>query len=287
MNRSPRPSAPSLPPPDASVMGGSAELLASIEALAPDAVGILQYGNVGSVLVESRSICWAFASIMKWRLSTLLRQQRSPPLDLAYIEDLIDDCRKTGKPLGETLLATGNISPEGLRMALFSHVVEAVGHIAKSGAACTGFTPHDGVSYDARFVFSTADILAALGARRDRAQAAAAKRGLRLALVPGSRGLAFVRDGIGPVAIAVEGTPALRVPEIIDMCGWASSLLDVTSVFDEGVQIATGSGVSSSSVVTWKAGETQYVALCETRAASALLVARVDEALALSMESRT
>jgi hypothetical protein len=287
MNRYSRSSAPSLPPPDASVLIGAAELLASVEALAPDDVGILQYGSSGNVLVESRGICWAFASGMKRRLSTLLRQQRSPPLELSFIEDTLEECRRNRRPLGEALLATGHISEEGLRMALFSHVVEAVARIAQSGADCAGFTPHDGVTYDPRFVFSPAEVLAALGGRRDRAQAAAAKRGLRTTLVPGSRGLAFVRDSMGPVAIAVEGTPALRVPEILDMCSWASTLFDVTTVFDDDVRVATGSGNNSNAVVTWKAGDTQFVAVCENRAASALLMARLDETLVSNMESRT
>jgi hypothetical protein len=287
MNRPTRSSAPSLPPPDASVMLGAADLLASVETLAPDAVGILQYGGSGNVLVESRAICWAYATGMKRRLSTLLRQQRSPPLELSFIEEALEECKRNRRPLGEALLATGHISEEGLRMALFSHVVEAVARIVQSGTGCAGFIPHDGATYDPRFVFSTAEILVALGARRDRAQAAAAKRGLRTTLVPGSRGLAFVRDDIGPVAIAVEGTPALRVPEILDMCGWASSLFDVSSVFDDDVRIATGSGHDSNAVVTWRAGDTQFVAVCESRAASALLMARIDEALVSSMEART
>jgi hypothetical protein len=286
MNRPSRSSAPSLPPPDASVMQGVADLLASVESLPPDAVGILQYGSSGNVLVESRTICWAYASGMKRRLSTLLRQQRSPPLELTFIEEALEECKRNRRPLGEALLATGHISEEGLRMALFSHVVEAIARIVQSGTDYAGFVAHDSATYDPRFVFSTAEILAALGARRDRAQAVAAKRGLRSTLVPGSRGLAFVRDGIGPVAIAVEGTPALRVPEILDMCGWAASLFDVSTVFDDDVQIATGSGHDSNAVVTWKTGETQFVAVCESRATSALLMARIDAALLSSMESR-
>lgn len=276
-----------MPPPDASIMIGATDLLASVELLAPDAVGMLQYGAEGTLLVESRSICWAAAAGMKHRLSTLLRQQRSPPLDTDYIEELLVACRRSGTPLGEALLASGHISAEGLRIALFSHVVEAIARIARSGASCTGFVRHGGASYDPRFMFSTGEVLAALGARRDRAQAAAAKRGLRTALVPGSRGLAFVRDGIGPVAIAVEGTPSLRVPEIVDMCGWASSLFDVSTVFDGDVRIAAGGGGDSSAVVTWKAGETQFVAVCQSRAASALLMARIDELLVANTELRT
>jgi hypothetical protein len=138
-------------------------LLASVESLPPDAVGLLQYGQSGTVLVESRAVCWAFASGMRRRLSTLLRQQRSPPLEASYIEELIEDCRRSGRPLGEVLLATGHISQEGLRTALFSHVVEAVARIAQSGADCVGFSPHERASYDPRFTFSTAEVLAALG----------------------------------------------------------------------------------------------------------------------------
>ena len=268
-------------------MSASAQLLSSIEALPADAVGLLDFGIEGTVLVESRSICWAVAAGMKRRLSALLQQQRSPPLEAGYIEQVLAECRRTRQPLGEALLATGHISQDGLRMALFTHVVEAIGRIARSGERCQGFVPHEGPSYDARFVFTTAEILAALGARRDRAQAAAAKRGLRTTLIPGTRGLAFMRDDDGPVTIAVEGTPALRVPEIMDVCQWASSLLDVSAVFDDDVRIASGGRSDSSSVVTWKSGEIQYVAVCESRAASALIVARVDAALATGLELRT
>jgi hypothetical protein len=273
--------------PDASILSGAAGLLSSIEALAPDAVGLLDFGGDGSVLVESRAICWAVAAGMKRRLSALLQQQRSPPLEASYIEHVLAECRRTGQPLGEALLATGHVSADGLRMALFTHVVEAIGRIVRSGARCEGFEKHTGRSYDARFSFTTAEILAALGARRDRALAAAAKRGLRSMLIPGTRGLAFMREDMGPVMIAVEGAPPLRVPEIVDVCEWASSLLDVSAVFDDDVRIASGGRSDSSSVVTWKAGETQYVAICESRATAALIVARIDAALATGLELRS
>jgi hypothetical protein len=286
MRQSSGPIAPSVIP-DASVLSGAAELLSSIEALAPDAVGLLDFGPDGSVLVEARAVCWAVTPGMKRRLSALLQQQRSPPLEASYIEAVLAECRRTGRPLGEALLATGQISEEGLRTALFTHVVEAIGRIARSHVPCAGFERHRGPSYDARFVFTTAEILAALGARRDRALAAAAKRGLRTTLLPGTRGLAFVRDQSGPVTIAVEGTPALRIPDIVDVCGWASSLLDVSSVFDDDVRIATGGRSDSSSVVTWMSGETQFVAICESRATSALIVARVNSALDAELELRS
>jgi len=71
------------------------------------------------------------------------------------------------------------------------------------------------------------------------------------------------------------------------MCGWASSLFDLTTVFDDDVRIATGCGATSNAVVTWKTGDTQFVAVCENRAASALLIARIDAAFVANVEGRT
>jgi hypothetical protein len=279
MDRASHPSLPPSIPADASAVLGAARLLAHVESLPHDATGMLECGSEGMLLIEQRSICWAVASGMRKRLSTLLRTQRSPPLDSSYIEELLRECRERGTPLGEALLSTGHISEEGLRTALYHHIAEAVGRIGKAGTCAYRFVPHASASYAARFSFSTAEVLAALGGSRDRAQAAAAKRALRTSLIPGSRGLAFVRDDSGPIAIAVEGTPALRVPEILDMCSWACSLFDVSTIFDSEVRVATGTSLERNAVVTWRSGETQFVALCENRAASALLVSRLDEAL--------
>jgi hypothetical protein len=270
---------PSTIPAGASVMGGAAQLLEQVESLPADASGALLYGAEGVVLVESRRVCWSAAAGMTRRFNKLLLQQRSPPLEESYVQRVLRECQHTGKRLGEALLASGHITEDGLRAALFNHVVESIARIAQSEVRCEGFTPHAGQGYDPRFEFSTAEIFIALGARRDRALATAARQRLASSLSADARGLAFVRDASGPVAIAAEGSPVFRVPEIIDLCTWAMGVFDVASVIDEDVRIATGTSGSSDGVVTWRLADSQFVAVCTNRAASALLVSRLNDAI--------
>ena len=222
---------------------------------------------------------------MKRRLSSLLRQQRSPPLEHDYVESVLRECQATGRPLGEALLAGGQISEEGLRAALFSHVAEAVARIALSGARCDTFNPRPGPGYDPHFVFSTAEVLAALGARRNRALAAAARRQLRAVMAVDTRGMAFVRDEIGSVIVATEGRPALKVPQLLELCDWASGLFDVAAVVDPGVRIVATGSAEANAVVAWRAGETLHVVVCANRATAALVTTRVGTALQSNAEA--
>ena len=280
MGQRSRMSVPSTIPVDPNLISGAVHLLAEVEALPPDASGVLVYADEGVILVECGRVCWAAASGMTQRFSKLLLQQRSPPLEERYVQDILRDCQETGKRLGEALLATGQISEEGLRAALFNHVVESIARLSRSGARCDGFTPHVGRGYDPRFDFTTAEIFIALGARLDRALAMAAKQRLIHSLPPDTRGLAFVCEATGPVAIAAEGRPVFRVPEILDVCSWAAGVLDLASVLDDDVHIATGTSGDSDGVVTWRGADLQFVVVCPNRAASALLVARLNNALA-------
>ncbi|HKU41921.1 MAG TPA: hypothetical protein VJR89_27375 [Polyangiales bacterium] len=279
MERSTRTSLPSTIPVDAGTMSGAVLLLAQLESLPPDASGVLLFGSEGVVLVESRKVCWAAAPGMGRRLNKLLLQQRNPPLEEGYVDRVLRDCQFTGRPLGEALLAAGDITADGLRAALFHHILESIARIAHSGVRCEGFTPHAGRGYDPRFAFSTAEILIALGARRDSALAAAARQRLTHSLPPDARGLAFVRDAVGPVAMAIEGDPTFRVPEIVDMCAWATGLFEAAAIVDEDIRIATGTSGDSNGVVTWRVAELQFVAVCPNRAASAMLMARLNEGM--------
>ncbi|MCB9594777.1 MAG: hypothetical protein H6719_18800 [Sandaracinaceae bacterium] len=267
-------------PADAALLHGAVELLGTIEELPSDATGVLGFGSYGKVLVESRSICWAVALGMEQRLTELLRHQRNPPLPREFVDDLFRECKRTGRHLGETLLASGEISEAGLRTALFRHTTEAIAHIARSGAKCEGFVPHAQAGYDARFVFTPPEVLASIGGRCDRALAAAARVHLDVRLVPDSQGLAFIRDArmSTPVIVAVGAQTDLRVAHLLDLASWASSLFDVADLFDPGVRFVTGTWRSSNAVVAWRDGETYYAARCASRAAATILAARLDEA---------
>ena len=251
-------------------------VLNHVDELAPDATGALQFGASGTILVQLGHVGWAVAPPMEQRLTQLLRLQHSPPLDARAIEDVLAECRRQGVSLGEGLLSSGVVSEEGLRTALFRHSTEAITHIAEAGALCDGFVRHAGAGYDPRFVFSTAEILASLGALRNRALAAAASRHLREVLVADARGLAFICEPTGPVLCCVQARPAVRVSEILDLSAWASGLFDVAQAFDSGVQIAVGSSGPNDAVVCWRTIDALYAAVCANHATSALTMSRLD-----------
>jgi len=265
------------------VLGRALALLDRVETLPADAVGALRFGDRGSVLVESRLVCWAVASDMQHRLTELLRHQQDPPLDRAHFVELYRQCKDDNAPLVEALLSRGGVSASGLRAALFRHTAEAIAHLAMSDASYEGFVPH--APYRARFLFSTNEILACLGARGDPALALAAQRTLEDTLVPDTSGWAFVRDGSrgAPVVVAVKNA-ALRGEEMIEICAWVSSLFDVTQVFDDAVRIASASWPGGRYVVAWRERETYFAAASANRAGAARLVAAVDERLMPSAE---
>ena len=255
------------------------EIVGRLEALPADAVGALRFGDHGVVLVEARSVSWAEAAGMQQRFAQLIRHQRSPPLERAYLQDLYRQCKNDQTPFVEALLASEAVGPQGLRAALFRHVAEAIAHLAMRGARCDGFTPN--ARFQARFSFSPIEILAGLGARNDPALAVVAAGHLDSTLVPETSGWAFLRDAGqgGPVIIAVAGEPALRGAEMFELSVWAGGLFDVTSVFDDDVRVASASFEDGRNVVAWRRGEVYYAAACANRAGSARLVAALDATL--------
>lgn len=241
-------------------------------------------------LVESGRVCWAVAEGMERRLSDLLRHQRRPPLDRDELEGILRACRTSGTPLGEALLSRGRITEQGLRSALFRQATEAIAHIAILSNGGAEFIPHGGARYDARFPFSPVEIYAALGARKDRATAAAATRELESIVPEGAVAFAFDVDEsqqVGAV-MTVIGDPAFRVAELLDACTWARSLFELASAVDPSIAIATGRwrdggrslglGTSQASLVTWRSMGLLFCSLCSTQGAYAVLTGRLANA---------
>jgi hypothetical protein len=230
------------------------------------------------VLVHSRRVCWAAASGMQQRVTELLRFERDPPLERDFFLELYRRCRDRGAPLAEALLATGHVSPAGLRAALFSHTAEAIAQLADSGARPDDFVPHARARYDARFVFSSGQILAGLGARRDRELAIAAQRTLETTLVPETAGWAFTRDGgVGlPVLVAVSGAPPVSVAEMLEACVWACGVFDVTGVVESDVRVASGVWSDARSIIAWRTPSAHFAALCRSRVGAARLLSRLE-----------
>jgi hypothetical protein len=262
------------------LIDGAARILTQVDDLDENATGALRFDGTGIVFVEARSVCWAIAVGMERRLTDLLCQQRSPPIESSALEELVKGCRAKGTPVGEALVASGQVSEAGLRSALARQTAEAIVRIAQSGARCHGFEEHTRSGYDARFVFPTSEILARIGANRQRALAAAARQRLADVLVPDTSGVAFVHDDCEriPVLVAAMGAAPQRVDDLLDVCRWVVRLFDAAAPFDPATHIAAASW-RGSGLVVWRSQQITFAALCTTRASSTVLLSRLSAAL--------
>jgi hypothetical protein len=260
------------------ILASALTLLVRIDEL-PDESGAIQCGQHGVVLVEARRVCWAAASGMLPRFAELVRHDGDPRLDRAHIELLYRQSREGGVRFTDALLATGRVSEDELRAALFSHTVEAIAHLARRGPDPLGFVPHARGRYDAQFAFTTAEILACLGARTDRGLAARARAKLEETLVAETSGWAFVRSsGLSqPVVLAVAGDTPSPIGEMIEISTWATGLFDVAAVFDPEVRVASG-WFDSGAIVAWRGEGVHFAARSPTRAGAVRLLDKLDSA---------
>ena len=256
------------------------DILAEIQAQPANATGVLQFGKRGAVLIESRAICWAVVESMPQRLTELLRHQRNPPIDRTYLQRLVNDCKSEGLPVGEALLASGHISEVGLRVALFRQTAEAIAHMARMELRSTRFVPHSSCGYDPRFRYSPLEILAALGARNERALAASAAAHLTrvLAKINGgsfgvqASGFACVAEcSADPMLIASTRASTLDVHQALDLARWCLGAFDGSKDVTPTAEIVCGKSAAHS-VVCWQEGPIRYVAACISPSASALLL---------------
>lgn len=200
-------------------------VLKALEAAGPDTTGALQIAGPHHgclVFVESGRICWAAAPGLAPRLTELLRVVAEPPLTAAQMQQLYEACRRTGRPLGETLLHHGRISPAALSEALLRHTCEALLVLAGAPLRPAAWISRDGRGYDARFSFTPVQVLLALAALP-------AFGGEALSIlarhVPAGRwGLAFGGSAEAPVLVAACGAvpPRFASLEALDAVGrWA------------------------------------------------------------------
>jgi hypothetical protein len=274
----PRPRIPPSIAPEPALLVGALRLMVAVEDLPEGATGVLHVGPHGVLLLESRRICWAAAVGMEPRFAELLKQELQVELSRAQFDDLWRQCREDGAQFTSTLLKAGVVTEGSLRAAFFSQTVEATAHLARSGPGSEYFVPHARGRYNARFTFHPAEIIAALGARTNRALTVDATRVLEETLVNDTGGCAFVRDGGTslPVVISAAGDAPLRVADMLALCGWASALFDVTTVFDPDVRVAAGTWSGFGCVVAWRVGQVQFAALSPNRAGATRIVAKLD-----------
>ncbi|HEU5072851.1 MAG TPA: hypothetical protein VFU02_01730 [Polyangiaceae bacterium] len=254
-------------------------LLERIERLPEDATGALMLGtgahNHGIVLIERGRICWAVSSEMKRRLVDLLCHQAEPALSKSSIESIYNDCRSLNKPLGECLVDSGLITERGLWRALRQHTAEAIAVIAgKLVPSDIEFQHHKRQRYDARFTYSTTEVLVTLGALRDQSTATLARTELKRCVPESGRGAAYTRDrdGAGIIPIGEVGTGDVASEAFMDMGAWATSALDVAAAVTSEVRALTGTTPEGQSIVAWSDAGIIYAVLCPTLRSYARLV---------------
>jgi hypothetical protein len=266
------------------LLASTVQLLQHVEELPSGATGALAFGDDGVILVENKRICWAIANDMKQRLTDILCQQADPPLQRAEVEQLFRRCKQSGIPLGEALVSNGLVSETDLRAALERHNCEAIVRLARGRDIKTPrFSRHANRGYDPRFVFTTAELLAALAGTRRHELGAQARTHMTEVLVHDASGFAFLREGRSPqpVIIAVDPSYQLLVNDALEIGSWASRSLDVAAFVDPGTQIVSATWCSRTAVVAWRQREIHYAAVCSSRPASTLLFRQVTRHLGI------
>jgi len=234
-------------------------LLRGIDGLPPGASGALALTDrdrcQGTILIEDRRVCWAGASDMENRLTDLLRTQRKVPLSPVEFEGVYQECRLSNLPLGETLVARGLVSSEGLRRALRQHTAEAVARLSTATWLKLTWTPNRTRRYDAQFTFGTSELLCCIGALGVEAKAEEADRTLREVTPDRSVGVAFLTGTDHLLPVAQVSAESWRSQSLLDLGEWALAALEN----GEGEGSVLGSDTASSLKRAWRSGETVFI----------------------------
>jgi hypothetical protein len=264
----------SAPPPGEELL----LLLDRVESMTEGSTGALMVGSDsdGVILVEAGRVCWAVAARMQGRMSDLLRSQADPPLDGAALDRVFARCRAEGRPLGETLVADGLVTEEGLRAVLLQHTTEALVQISASDLSLVRWVEHRQRRYDARFTFSPVELL--VHAAAVSAPVVAGRAAARLAWIveSGGSGAAFARfDGVTRRrAVAQVGCDRLGIRGVSELGEWMRNALGLCRAFDQGVDAVIAVTPEPRWLVAWRYDDIEYVAICDDPSAVACVVAR-------------
>jgi hypothetical protein len=215
---------------------------------------------------------------MRPRLTELLRHQQDPPIPRESIEAVLRACRSERLPIGEALVRSGLVSETGLRAALLEQTREALIELARNNSRPGAFVPHSGTGYEPRFSFSSAELLAGLGAACHPGPAAAAQEEIDAAAIPDCYLAAFIRPPRyrGVQLLAVDRSCALPAGALIGAGNWATGLLDIARAVDPTAWLARAAICARTALLTWEAREVGFVGLCSSRAAAARLMTWIE-----------
>lgn len=222
----------------------------------------------GIVLVQSGRVCWASSPSVATRLSHRLRNESAGDRKLNAI---FSECRDSGKPFGQTLVARGIVTFEALRAALLQHTAETLLHLASDPAP--RWIPARIDRYDRSFTFTSAELLTHSADSWWGPLSAEARNELAAALGDrGAVGLAFLHaDAIIPVGIA--GAPDLTAKELLSAGRAAVRLM--RSADPVGGRLVAGACANGRTFIAWLDHGVYYVVVAELRSELAFIAAHV------------
>lgn len=242
---------------------------------APGESGRIVFGGAsqGIILVQSGRICWAASPSMSARLSHRLRQDAS--VDDRRLAEVFRECRETGEPFGQTLVARGVVTFDALRTALLQHTAEALIHLA--GERSPRWVPGHVDRYDRDLTFSSVELLTRAADGWWGPLATEARSELAEALGDrGAIGLAFLRDSEmtdAIVPVGVVGAGDLTAREVLTAGRTTASLM--RSAESLGARLITATAELGRTAVAWLSRGAYYVAIAAERSEIAFIVAHV------------
>jgi hypothetical protein len=259
-------------------LGTIIELLERVEELPERATGTLVISGGGSpggaIVVADRQICWVAAQGLGRRLSDLLRAQATRPIATDELEEIVAQCRATGEPLGQALLARGLITEPALVRAIKRHSTESLIAVGRGSPEIT-WVPRDGGA-PPRHQIPTASLLAEVGATA-RWGGHAPSLGWMTELH--ARGAAFATPPGGPAAqltpVAEVGMARFGARGLLELGSYGAASIDALRAVDPEVACAFFDDELGHRCVGWRRGVLLHVAVCDDDVALARVVARV------------
>lgn len=213
----------------------------------------------GAILAESGRVCWAVCNDCPRRLSDILVEE-SPGLTLAQVSELVAECRRDHKPLGETLLTRGLVSHEVLRRSLLHHTCVSLDHLMRADADSWAWTAHSKQSYSPMLTFSSVEVLVGMSRLAEPARTAQALAVLESVRAPNESALALLRVGSGRVPIAQIGCEHLELARLVAMARQVDELLAVASIADLRVAVLE---LEDLAFAAWGNESIRYVLFCQ------------------------
>jgi len=230
-------------------------------------------GSNGIILVQSGRICWAASPFIAARLSHRLRQTAA--VDEHQLAAVFRECRESGKPFGQTLVARGLVTFDALRTVLLQHTAETLIRLADEASPCWIPGPVD--QYDRALTFSSAELLTHAADGWWGPLASEARNELAAALGDrGATGLAFLHDAgesDANIPVGIAGAFELTAKEVLAAGREAAARM--RSGDPLGARLIASTEADGRTSIVWLDHGAYYVAIAGERSEIAYIVAHV------------